>query len=255
MGDDPYGAKPSACDTTQYVVSSRNVYAHVIERINPPADAEVVTVTLALQPGATVSGQLVDEQGSPIDEAVVITRLRVSPHDIFWRGGTLPPTLGGRFELTGLDVDQEYPVHFLDAKNRRGATAVLSAIGIEPTFVLHPCGQAKMRFVDAEGRAVANYYPTIEIVVTPGTHRFDSEAMRSGKLAADSDYIQNVDRTNYPTMPKSDDHGEVLLPALIPGANYQVVISRGQQFDIAKKFQAQAGETLDLGDLVVERTE
>jgi beta-lactamase regulating signal transducer with metallopeptidase domain/protocatechuate 3,4-dioxygenase beta subunit len=233
----------------------RRRYVHAIERINPPADTEVVPVTLELQPGATVSGRLVDERGAPIDEAVVISRLRVSPHDIFWRGGALAPTLGGRFELAGLDADQEYPIHFLDAKNRRGATAVISATDKEPTIVLEECGQATMRFVDAGGRPVDDYYPSVEIVVTPGVYRFDSDAMQSGTLAADSDLIQNVDRINYPSLLKSDEKGQVLLPALIPGANYRLVLRRRDDAEITKDFQVESRETLDLGDLIVEPPE
>ena len=61
-----------------------------------------------------------------IDEALVITRLHISPLTLAWRWEK-PPTLGGNFELSGLDPDREYPVYFLDPQRRLGATQVFRA--------------------------------------------------------------------------------------------------------------------------------
>jgi len=227
-------------------------YAHAIVKIDPPPDAEVIDYAIELQPGGSVSGRLVDDQGESIEEAVLVTRLAISPLTTFWRGSDLLKARDGRFELTGLAEDQKYPVHFLDANQRLGATVMLSATDEAPTIVLRACGQAKMRFVDKKGQPVADHYPTIKIVVTPGEYRFDIAALKLGKFAADSDFISNTDQVNYPTILKSDERGELLLPALIPGAKYQVVLRRGKLWDIAKTIEAEAGETLDLGDIVIE---
>ena len=43
------------------------------------------------------------------------------------------------------------------------------------------------------------------------------------------------------------------MPALIPGATYQIATYRKQAFELGKEFQAKAGETVDLGDIAVER--
>jgi len=227
-------------------------YAHAFVKLDPQPDAESIDVTIELQPGARVAGRIVDELGQPVNEALVITRLAISLHDLWWRGHK-PPVLGGQFELTGLKQGVEYPTFFLDAKRRLGATAILKAGDPEPTVGLRPCGTAHLRIVDGEGQPVANYYPNIEMVVTPGTHRYDVPSMRLGLLAADSDFISNIDRANYPSMPKSDPQGNVTLPALIPGATYRVAIPRDGKFQTAKDFQPTSNETLELGDIAVER--
>jgi beta-lactamase regulating signal transducer with metallopeptidase domain/protocatechuate 3,4-dioxygenase beta subunit len=227
-------------------------YAHAIHKLDPQPDAEPLEVTLELEPGASLAGQIVDEQGQPIEEVLVVSRLDISPYSLWWRGGT-PPALGGRFQLTGLQAGVTYPTHFLEPKRKLGATALLKAGETEPTVVLQPCGSAQMRFVDKEGQPVAEFRPTVDIVVTPGVHRFDVKAMRAGEITADSDYAGNVDRLNHPINAKSDEQGRMTIRALIPGATYRVMVRREGQFQIAKEFQTKASEVLELGDITVER--
>ena len=64
-------------------------------------------------------------------------------------------------------------------------------------MVLEPCGDAKMRFVDDAGKPVAKYEPTVELVVTPGALEYSRAAMNAGTLAADADFIPNIDRANH----------------------------------------------------------
>ena len=131
---------------------------------------------------------------------------------------------GGRFELRGLAPGKEYPVHFLDAEHRLGATAHLKTDRRKSTVVLHPCGQAVARFVDKNGQPVTDHHPMIEIVVTPGFLEDYSIARKMGALSADVEFISNVDRTDYSIYAplKSDKQGRVHLPALIPGASLPV---------------------------------
>ncbi len=230
----------------------RRNYTHAIQKLDPELDAKSVDVTIELRRGETIAGRIVDEQGEAVDEALVITRLNISPYSLEWQGHT-PTMLGGPFELTGLEQDAEYRVHFLDAKRRLGATAILRVGGDQPTVVLEPCGKATMRFVDSEGRPAADYESNVRMVVTPGTHPFDNVPMRTGSLAADSDFISNIDRTNYRVGGlKSDEHGKLTLPALIPGATYRVITGRNGRFRVAKEFQGGANETIELGDIAVE---
>jgi hypothetical protein len=72
-------------------------------------------------------------------------------------------------------------------------------------------------------------------------------------LAADADYLANIDRTNHWHSAKSDEQGQLTLPALIPGASYRITAARGGRLQVVKEFQVKASETLDLGDIVVER--
>ena len=61
----------------------------------------------------------------------------------------------GRFEIHGLDPDAEVPVYFLDPKRKLGGVVNLSgksAAGGPVTVRLEPCGAARARLVDPDGK-------------------------------------------------------------------------------------------------------
>ena len=230
-------------------------YAHAVAKIDAQPGQDVPEVKFELQPGATATGRIVDEQGNPIEEATVISRLSISPYSLYWRGRTTP-TLGGQFELTGLANDAEYPVYFLDPKRRLGATEIVKAGDTERTVTLKPCGQARLRLVNKAGAPVAGQNAMVEMVVTPGTSRYDPDANQKGELGADADFISNIDPINHRKQPASDEQGYLVgLHSLIPGASYRVIAMRGGRLQAVKEFQASANETLELGDVVVEPSE
>ncbi|MFV1991739.1 MAG: hypothetical protein ACC652_13490, partial [Acidimicrobiales bacterium] len=229
-------------------------YAHHIKLIDVAADESPIDMSFELKRGGTVRGTLVDESGQSVDKVSMITWRNTQARDLSWRGHS-PEVLGGRFEMGGLDEGEEYAVYFLDAEHKLGATAMISAAEPSPRVVLNACGAAVMRFVDDEGKPVANQSTcNVFMVARPGVYKYDSQAMRSGAVSADSDFISNIDRTNYPGV-KSDDtnqEGRVRLPVLIPGATYRIITPDGGDSSIAKEFVAESGKTTDLGDIVVE---
>ena len=77
-----------------------------------------------LGPTSQAAGTLTDQQGNPIDRAIVVSRLKIFDNSPQWRGFG-DEALGGKFELKGLREGEEYPVYFLDPKNRLGATATI----------------------------------------------------------------------------------------------------------------------------------
>jgi hypothetical protein len=226
-------------------------YAHAIVKLDPEAGAEPMDLKLELQPGGTATGRMVDDRGEPIQQALLVSRLNVSSLELSWRGHC-EPVLGGNFEISGLAKDVEYPVYFLEAKRQLGATEIIKAGDEERTVVLKPCGKAKLRVVNGKGEPVVGHEVTLHMVVTPGPSRYDSEAMKRGELSADADFISNVDRTNYADSRKSDKDGNLVLPALIPGATYRIFALRDRRLTVDEEFQVKANETLDLGDLVIE---
>jgi hypothetical protein len=229
----------------------RRNYAHGIERIDPPLKSQPLDVTIHLQPGGTATGELVDDEGRPINEALMVTRLHVRTDTIGWRGSSLD-ILGGRFDQGGLAPDKEYPVHFLEPMRRLAATAMLRAGDQQVRVTLRNCGTATMRFVDSNGKPIADHEPHVQLVVTPGPLDWNRDARESETLSADADFVANIDRLNYGTL-KGNAEGRVKLPALIPGATYRVLTVRKEQLVIAKEFQAKSGEAIDLGDIVYER--
>src|SRR5262249_32829423 len=152
------------------------------------AKSDPLDLTIELTRGASVSGRITTRGGQPVGHVLLVTKLNMHPGELTWRGFPLE-ALGSRFELSGLAEGAEYPVHFLDAENRLGATALLKAADKSPTVVLEPCGEAMAKFVDTTGKPVAGYRPYLEIVVTPGTSRLDLKVMRTGLQAAEVAYM------------------------------------------------------------------
>ena len=163
----------------------------------------------------------------------------------------MPPTLGGRFEIAGLKEGHAYPVHFLDAKRRLGATAILRASSGSTTVELKPCGEAQARFVDPDGQPHVGFRPGLHLVVTPGEHEHDYEAAKRGELLADADFVSNIDRTNYWPGPETDTQGNVTFPVLIPGATYRLSTFEDGKPKVLKQFTVESGEQLKLGDIIM----
>src|SRR5262249_31286687 len=143
----------------------------------------------------------------------------------------------------GCDPKQTYPVSFLDPVNKTGATVGLSSQQLRDgpvTVRLAPCGRATVRFVDREGKPRPRLAPIFYVVARPGEKG----------VYPDSDFAANVDPAHYFDSKPADAQGRLTYPVLIPGATYSILGYRSL-FPV-KTFTARAGETLDLGDVVVQ---
>jgi hypothetical protein len=117
-----------------------------------------------------------------------------------------------------------------------------------------------MRFVGPDGRPAARLeaWPYLHLIMTPGTLR-DGRADRETGPAADQAFLPNVDTRHYrePTGTLTDAEGRLTLPALIPGAPYRVtdwstVNDPKKGLQPRKDFTVEPGQTLDLGDILVQ---
>ena len=70
--------------------------------------------------------------------------------------------------------------------------------------------------------------------------------------------MSTIDRQHYLDFPRADADGRVTLPNLVPGATYRIcdrstmdVPEKGVQ--VRKDFTVKPGETLDLGDILIEK--
>jgi protocatechuate 3,4-dioxygenase beta subunit len=234
-------------------------YAHKIIAYEVKAGDQSHAINAVLRPGKTIKGRVVGPQGETVEHAAIITRLHIESFNTFWRGDFQLHARDGFFELHGLDPEKPIPVYFLDADHEWGATLEASGkqAGEEMTVRLQPCVQAKARFVGLDGRPVAKLEPRryFEIIVTPGPQTFSHDAKDQAELAADAWSMGDVDRKHYwgPKCPLTDAEGRVTLAALIPGALYRTSGRTSKGIPICKDFTVKPGETLDLGDILIEK--
>src|SRR5262249_6893434 len=202
---------------------------------------------IQLRRGVTIAGRLVGADDKAIASAVMFVshhRLRSEKtmHPIHVRDG--------RFELRGCDPAQSYDLLFLEhphpprplmmaenlkgfgqlwmadlvnGKDKRGATVKVQAkqAAAEPLVVrVAPCGSAKLRFVDGDGKPKADFIPWLQLVVTPGPPVW--KAIEEKTLAAEVVSLAGPYGDQPPGQPKTDAQGHVTYTGLIPRATYRV---------------------------------
>ena len=95
----------------------------------------------------------------------------------------------------------------------------------------------------------------ITMVVTPGPP-YSREPHKAGHLFAEEAELNLVDSVNYANEFVADAEGRLTLPVLIPGATYRFIdYSVGRQAvpQVRKEFTVKPGETLDLGEILIEK--
>jgi hypothetical protein len=264
------------------------IYAHAYMGLDLKPGIDIKEIHVALRRGVSVSGHVVGPDGQPVQDAWFISRIILDPRlgaQRSWNG-IRGNARKSRFELHGLDPVVETPVYFIDPKRKLGATVDLSSksialmtianrtgrVGVGATIAfsdksmargpitvrLEPCGAAGARFVDPEGKPVAGRLPrdfSIRMVVTPGPPRSRAPE-QAGLLFADDTELNQVDSINYQNELVADAEGRVTLPVLIPGATYRFVdYGMGRQAipEIRKEFTVKPGETIDVGDILVNK--
>ncbi len=169
----------------------------------------------------------------------------------------------GRFTLHGLDPaeDAEVPVHFLEPNRQLGGTVRISARNAADgpiTVRLGRCGLAMARLVGPDGKPLERYNAgnLVTMIVAPGPV-FSGLAAKEGPLFADASTMAYLDPVHYGTLLETDAQGRVTFAALIPGATYRIVdftpAFAGGEPVICREFTVGAGESLELGDVVIAR--
>ena len=231
---------------------AHDIIAYELKAGDPPHE-----LTAVLRPGKKVRGRVVGPDGQTVEDVAIITRLHIQPFNPFWRGDFQLHTRDGEFELRGLDPEKTAPVYFLDADHQWGTTVEFSGkqAGENMTVRLQPCGQAKARLVNPDGKPIAGIFPHFEILGTPGPDGRTKDKKEQAMLAADSSYMANVDRKHYWRGPRTDAGGRITLLSLIPGALYRITDNSNQDkgYLVRKDFTVKPGEMLDLGDILIEK--
>jgi RNA polymerase sigma factor (sigma-70 family) len=216
------------------------VYPDAVISYDAKTGPEAQAVEATLRRGTTLKGRVLTPDGKPVAEGILVCWSQVSRRAPGWFGDSIG-FRDGRFELRGCDPAESYTVYFLDGVNKLGATVQLSAkdAGENPVTVrLEPCGSAVGRFVNKKGE------PIVKSQVLP----YFVLQMQDKKVLAVETFIQNVDRLNYPNFSVTDEQGGCTFPVLIPGATYRIT---GYEEESVRDFTVRAGETLQLGDIVL----
>jgi hypothetical protein len=242
---------------------NRRFYAHAYKflDVKPASSGEEVEMTI--ERGLTVKGRLVGPDNQPVQDALMLSRITMDSRPSGgWKIWLFTPqghAKEGRFELHGLDPNSDLPVHFLDPGHELGATIHFSGkfarIGTL-TVRLERCGTARARLVDAGGKPVKGQKPSIALIVTPGVP-YAARDQNPGRLVSNAVDPYRLDPRHYQTYPASDAQGQIVFSDLIPGATYHLTdrttarSPSGPQ--IRKEFSVKPGETLELGDILVEK--
>jgi hypothetical protein len=237
-------------------------YAHKIIAYDTRPASEPLALNAELRRTASIKGRVEGPQGQTVSDGFLLTTLYITATDPSWRGDARVKIHDGRFELNGLAPDAKTRVSILDPEHEWGTTLDISGKQADQALLikLEPCGQAKMRFVGPDGRPLANHRPFIEFVARTGPSRFSQKPEDRGQFTAEAEYLANVDRKHYGGLPQTSTDGRISLPALIPGALYRISDfstandpKKGPQ--IRKDFTVKPGQSLDLGDILIEKPE
>jgi hypothetical protein len=155
--------------------------------------------------------------------------------------------------LRGCTPDRVYPVLFLDAKHRLGVREDLQSKPEDKAVEvkLQHCGEAKVRFLDQGRRPVVDHQPFLYVMVPPNRSGEEGEEELEDRHA-EMHELDEFDLLHYRDGPRTDTDGRSILPALIPGVRYRM-INRADPNGGWREFEATAGQTLSLSDVIIKR--
>jgi beta-lactamase regulating signal transducer with metallopeptidase domain/protocatechuate 3,4-dioxygenase beta subunit len=273
QGSDDYVLREFGGDGDGALIESgpghRRFYAHAYRAVDLKPDGSGQEIDITLRRGTTIRGRVVGPDGRPVPDALVFSRIILqTPPRGGWKEFWVAPTGGGRgrvydgrFTLHGLDADVEVPVFFLEPERKLGTTVRFSGRSGSAgpvTVRLEPCGTARVRLVDPDGKTVDRYPATglMSMIVAPGAV-VRRNPPNDGPLFATESFMTELDPVNYATDFQSDAQGRVTFPALIPGATYRLVdrsaFYAGGEQEIRKEFIVKPGEALELGDILIAK--
>lgn len=244
-------------------------YYHATAVLDLKEDEKPKEMSFALRRGVTLKGNVVDPDGKPVKDAVLLAGGLRPP----WEKALTPIEVhDGHWELRGCDPERTYHLVFLACsekpqltmtaegigstgklmlpmllgpKNKLGVAVDIAAkkAGSGPVEVrLRPTGSARLRFHDAQGKILSSYNPSLELVVSPGPTF--AKALEEGTLAGETVYLAAPIGQPGKNPPQADDAGTIIVEGLIAGATYR--LRNFQQAEIFKEFTAESGKRAEV---------
>jgi RNA polymerase sigma factor (sigma-70 family) len=235
------------------VFPQRRYYADAIVKLNYKPGTAPQEIIVKLRRGVTVTGKVLTPVGKPVAKGQMVCQSYVPYGHRFLDFKHLPVDQG-KFELPGCDPERALPVYFLDAANQLGAMVKLSGKDVgarAPTVKLQPCGAVTARFLDAEGKPLANMDTFLEMALNDGVSLWES--LTSDKVAADEVSMRGLDAKRYLRL-GTNAQGRVTLPTLIPGARLVLAVRLpgSRVVKVRDDLTVEPGKTLDLKDITVK---
>jgi hypothetical protein len=200
-------------------------FTHAIEAIDPAEGTGSLTCDLALDPGVSRRGTVLDPDGKPLSGCVAFN---LAPGTM---SGSMVPLKSEAFVAIALDPKQSRPLFF--RHEQRKLVAVFMAQGDKPeplTVRLQPAGTVTGRLLDDDGRLRTG----VNIIVNYTERKFGPGY-----------YWPEVS-------PTLDQDGRFRIEGLVPGMAYDLGLRVGGTTflgDFAKGLTLQSGESRDLGDV------
>jgi RNA polymerase sigma factor (sigma-70 family) len=229
-------------------------YVSALKMMDVPTASEHIDVEVALRRGMSVSGSVTGPDGVSASECVLVCCGKITP--LRNRVVVPLPVRDGNFTLPGCEPGHTYPVLFLDARHMCGALVDVIAYlqkATAPPIRLEPCGTAKLRVIDPDGRPAACCQLEVSVLLEPDCATGDAAALAARPDLADPYAISWIDSINYGQDPVTDKDGLATLPALVPGVRYQIAGCWDGRGTWGKPFTVRAGANVNLPDLNLRR--
>jgi hypothetical protein len=187
--------------------------------VNPSKDSKWVQCDIALDPGRTLTGTILDPDGKPLAS---VQAFNADPVD-YWTPRALPTA---SFRVIAVDPRGRRSLVFLHRDKRLAKALELPGDARDPVTVqLERAGAVIGRLVDADGKPRPDAGLGIYFV------RKDNDSTA----------------THLPVQIRTDRAGRFCVEGLAPGVVYQIIAWR--RGTIADRLSIQPGETRDLGDV------
>jgi hypothetical protein len=220
---------------------------HALARLDLAADAEAHRVEMQVTRGRTVTGVLLDHEGQPLAGGWYHGRGE-SPR---WY-----PITGGKFLVATYDPANPRRVTFVHHERKLAGTHVIAGeIEGEIRVKLKPWGAVTGRVVNADGDGVPNMLihsgsMTMLMSSGPSPDAWDDDTPPLPLPPPEGEPSPNI---------ITDENGRFTIAGLVPGMKYGLMgFERsggpGQlQGDIARDLLLEPGQTLDLGDVKLDK--